>query len=716
MRNSLLPTLFLGVTALTPLAVAAQSPAPAAPKPAMPEAAPAKPETPPSDPAKPPADEPETLPEVVVTERSNNLVGTADSATQGTVGPEQLKKRPLLRPGELLETVPGLIVSQHSGAGKANQYYLRGFNLDHGTDFATWVLGMPVNMRTHAHGQGYTDLNFLIPELVSRLDYRKGSYSAAQGDFSSAGSAYLSYFDQLPSGLGEATGGTLGYGRFLAADSPRVGKGNLLYGLELYHSDGPWKNPDDFRKVNGVLRYSQGTDRKRWALTGMANHGRWNSTDQIPQRAVRNGSLDPFDAIDPSDGGQSSRYSVSGEFSRRGAKDETAANAYWINYKLNLFSNFTYFLDDPVRGDQFEQEDRRNVYGFNTSHRWKPSWGKREVENTVGFEARHDDIGNVGLYNTQRRNRFNTIRQDNVQESSFAPYLENRVRWTPWLRSVAGLRYDTYLFDVDSSIGANSGNASDSILSPKLSLIFGPWKETEYYFNIGQGFHSNDARGTTIRVDPKTGDPVKPVTPLARANFAEVGVRTSAVKNLQSTLSLWYLKFDSELLFIGDAGTTEASRPSRRTGIEFTNYYTPNKWLTLDLDVAFSRARFTDSDPSGDRVPGAIEGVVSAGVAVDHPSGWFGSLRVRYFGPRPLIEDNQVRSRSSTLLNMAVGRRLNRKTSLSLEIFNLLDSRSHDIDYYYASRLPGEPAGGVDDVHYHPAESRSFRVTLSRQF
>jgi outer membrane receptor protein involved in Fe transport len=338
------------------------------------------------------------------------------------------------------------------------------------------------------------------------------------------------------------------------------------------------------------------------------------------------------------------------------------------------------------------------------------------VENKVGFEARHDDIGNVGLYNTRRRDRFNTIREDNVQESSFAPYLENRVRWTPWLRSVAALRYDTYLFDVDSSIAANSGNASDSILSPKLSLIFGPWKQTEYYFNIGQGFHSNDARGTTIRVDPKTGDPVKPVTPLVRADFAEVGVRTAALKNLQSTLSLWYLKFDSELLFIGDAGTTEASRPSRRTGIEFTNYYTPNKWLTLDLDVAFSRARFSDAKPGGDRIPGAIEGVVSAGVAVDHPSGWFGNLRVRYFGPRPLIENNQVRSRSSTLLNMAVGRRLNRRTSLSLEIFNLLDSRSHDIDYYYASRLPGEPAGGVDDIHYHPAESRSFRVTLSRQF
>jgi len=658
----------------------------------------------------------ETLPEVVVTERSNNLVGRADSATQGTVGPRQLGLRPLLRPGELLETVPGLIISQHSGSGKANQYFLRGFNLDHGTDLATYVAGMPVNLRTHGHGQGYTDLNFLIPELVSRIDYRKGSYNAEQGDFSSAGSVYLSYFDQLPTGLGQAGGGNYGYGRLLASDSPRVGRGNLLYGLELSHYDGPWDNPEDFRKVNGVVRYSEERGKTRYALTGMAYKGDWNSTDQIPQRAVRRGSIGRFGAVDPSDGGESHRYSVSGEVARRGERDETTANAYFIDYKLNLFSNFTYFLDDPVRGDQFQQADRRQVYGANAAHKWDARFGERTAENTFGFQFRFDDIGRVALYNTERRERFNVIRQDAVSEGSYAPYFENRVQWTPWLRSVLGARFDAYTFDVDSSIAANSGNNSDTMFSPKLSLAFGPWSQTELYLNVGQGFHSNDARGTTIRVDPKTGDRVSPVTPLVRANFGEVGVRTAVVKNLQSTLSLWYLGFDSELLFVGDAGTTEASRPSRRTGIEFTNYYTPVPGVTIDADYAFSRARFRDSDPAGRRIPGAIEGVASLGVSVDHKSGWFGSLRMRYFGPRPLIEDNSVRSGSTTLVNARLGYRLDQRTRFSAEIFNLFNTSASDIDYYYTSRLPGEAAGGVDDIHFHPVESRSFRLILSREF
>lgn len=712
----------LGWSLALTLPAAAQAPAPTSPAtPAQPAAQPEpKPAAPAGDakasPPAQPAEGPDVLPEVVVTERSNNLVGKADSATQGTVGPEQLRERPLLRPGELLETVPGVIITQHSGSGKANQYFLRGFNLDHGTDLATWVAGMPVNLRTHGHGQGYTDLNFLIPELVSRIDYRKGSYRAEQGDFSSAGSIYLSYFDRLPNGTGEAGGGNFGFGRLFAADSHPLSGGDLLYGMELFHYDGPWDTPEDFRKANAVLRFTRGTDRLRYGLTGMAYHGTWNSTDQIPERAVERGRIGRFGTLDPTDGGESHRYSLSAEVGRKGKRDETTANAYLIDYKLNLFSNFTYFLDDPDRGDQFQQADRRQVYGVNLAHKWDARFGERTAENVLGFQFRYDDIGRVALYNTQRRNRFNTIRRDAVQEASYSPYFENRVRWTPWFRSVAGLRFDPYSFDVQSSIAANSGSKKDSLLSPKLSLIFGPWQESEFYFNVGQGFHSNDARGTTIRVDPKTGDSVDPVTPLVRSNFAEVGLRTAKVKNLQSTLSLWYLKFDSELLFVGDAGTTEASRPSRRTGIEFTNYYTPSKWLTIDADYAFSRARFTDFDRAGDRIPGAIEGVASLGVSVDHPSGWFGSLRLRYFGPRPLIEDNSVRSSSTTLVNARLGYRVNARTQLALEVFNLLNAKVNDIEYYYTSRLPGEPAEGVNDVHFHPAESRSFRLTLQRQF
>ena len=658
----------------------------------------------------------------IIVERSTDLVGKADSASQGVVGAKQLSERPILRPGELLETVPGVIITQHSGAGKANQFFLRGFNLDHGTDLATSLDGVPINLRTHGHGQGYTDLNFIIPELVQGITYHKGSYLAEQGDFSSAGSINLAYASQLPRSTVEPTLGTLGYERFLLAGSPRqpgeaVRKNrDLVYGLELYHSDGPWVNPDDYRKVNGVLRYTLGPQTNRFTLSAMAYDGKWNSTDQVPQRAINSGLISRFGAIDPSDGGQSHRYSLSANYHRSNDKNRTEAVLYGVDYKLNLWSNFTYFLDNPIRGDQFEQADDRRIYGFNIAHTLDGQLKGREMQNSFGLQARRDNIGNVGLYLTQARQRFDTVRQDKVQEDSIAPYYENRIRWSDTFRTVAGVRYDRYRFDVNSTIAANSGNLSDGLLSPKLSLAFGPFNKTEFYLNAARGFHSNDARGTTITVDPKTGTPADRVTPLVRANSAEIGVRSTRVKNLQSTLSLWALDLDSELLFVGDAGTTEASRPSRRVGIEFTNFYRPKSWLTLDFDYAFARARFSDDDPTGERIPGAIEGVAAIGAAVDLPAGWFGSLRARYFGPRPLIEDNSVRSSSSTLVNGRIGRKIGKSSRLSLDIFNLLDSKVSDIDYFYESRLQGEPADGVADIHTHPAESRAFRISFSRLF
>lgn len=657
----------------------------------------------------------ETPFEVTITERSTNLIGNADSASEGTVGPEQIKRRPLLRPGELLETVPGLILSQHSGSGKANQFYLRGFNLDHGTDFASFLDGVPLNFPTHGHGQGYTDLNFIIPELVQGVTYRKGSYLASQGDFSAAGSAYISYFNRLSGHRPELSLGQFGHRRALLLGSPQKSNADIVYGLELSHYDGPWVLPEDFNKINGVLRIGKSKQRSRWNLSGMGYRGKWTSTDQIPLRAVQSGAIPRFGFVDGSDGGKTHRYSLNAQYHKETDKSRTDANAYALDYKLNLFSNFTYFLDDPIRGDQFEQADKRRVFGANLSHKIDGKLGNRRMQNEFGLQARHDRISPVGLYNTQGRVRFNTVREDRVTQTSIAPYFENRVRWAEKFRTVAGLRYDKYRFNVNSSIPANSGKQSDALLSPKINFIFGPFKNSEIYLSAARSFHSNDARGTTITVDPKTGLPAQPVTPLVKAKEAEIGWRFGK-KKLQSTVSLWTLKLDSELLFVGDAGTTEASRPSRRTGVEWTNYYTPNSWLTLDADFAFSRARFTDVDPAGNRIPGAVEGVIALGAAVEHPKGYFGALRLRYFGPRPLIEDNTTRSSSTTLVNGRIGYRLKNGTRLALEVFNLLNARGSDVDYFYESRLPGEAPGGIADIHFHPSESRSLRVSLSRDF
>ena len=649
-------------------------------------------------------------------ESVNGLLGLAGAGSEGVVGARQIAARPAYRAAEVFESVPGVVISQHSGEGKANQYYVRGFNIDHGTDLASFVAGVPVNMPTHGHGQGYSDNNFLIPELISGVQYQKGTYSAEEGDFSAAGSINVNYLNVLDRPLARLTAGPGRFGRALFAGSSPVGGGHLLYAAEAAHSDGPWVNPDDFEKLNGILRYSRGNQQNGVSVTALGYSARWNSTDQVPERAVRSGSIDRFGAVDPTDRGRTHRLSLSGEWRRSGGAGLTQVKAYAIDYGLDLFSDFTYFLDDPVNGDQFEQKDERTVMGATLTQRFLGRWFGKDVENVAGLQARRDGIPTVGLYHTKARQRLATIREDDVDQRSGAAFFQSSVQWTGTVRTVAGLRADGYRFDVRSDDPANSGRRTAALGSPKLSLVLGPWKSTELYANWGRGFHSNDARGAVQTRDPRTGDPVGPVDPLVRATGAELGLRTLALPHLQGAVALWGLDIASELLFVGDAGTTEASRPSRRVGVEWSSVFTPRPWLTLDADVAYSRARFRDALPAGDRIPGAVEGVASAGVTVHERGGFSGSLRLRYFGPRPLIEDDSRRSRASTTLNARLGWRLGPRYALQLDAFNLTGARASDVDYYYPSRLPGEPLEGVSDIHSHPLESRTVRVSLGATF
>ena len=655
-----------------------------------------------------------TLPTVEVQSSRNSVLGEAGTANEGVVTQQQLDARTVYRPGELLEAVPGLVVSQHSGEGKANQFYLRGFNLDHGTDLRTTVDGMLVNQRSHAHGQGWTDVNFMIPELGTLLEYRKGPFYAAEGDFSSAGAVNLKYANTLPSGIASIGLGQNGYARTLLANSPKLGDGNLLYALELMHNDGPFTVKDNYQKKNGVLRYSQGTEANGFNVTAMAYSAKWHATDQIPLRAVQSGALGRFDAVDQSDGGQASRYSLSGEWRQASGNVATTVNAYVIRQKLDLFSNFTYFLDNPVDGDQFAQPDRRTTTGVNASQTYATTLWGRESEFTLGAQLQNDSIANA-LQNTVARQVLSTTRVDQIRERSLGLYGENKTRWGDSFRTVLGVRADNFHFKVDSDNPANSGTASATKVSPKVNLIFGPFNKTEFYTSAGYGFHSNDARGTTLTVDPKTGLPADKVPPLVRSKGVELGVRTEAIAGLQSSFSVYRLDFDSELTFAGDAGTTNAGRASRRTGFEFSNYYKPLPWLTVDADIAFAKGRYRTFDPAGDRIPGAVEGVASVALAVDNLGPYFGALQLRYFGPRPLLEDNTVRSKSTATLNGRIGYKFNPKLKIELEGFNLTNRRASAIDYYYESQLKGE-ASPTSDIHFHPIESRSFRVTLVANF
>lgn len=662
-------------------------------------------------PAQSPADA-TTLDRVVVTGRRQNLVGDAISASEGIVGRSDIADHPLLRTGDLLEFVPGLIATAHSGSGKANQYFLRGFNLDHGTDFSTSIDGMPVNMRTHGHGQGYTDLNFLIPEAIGSLTYRKGTYYADVGDFSSAGSAQFQVSDTVDAGQALLTVGEDNYARLVAVDSFEFAGGDLLYAGELQGYDGPWTDIDeDVRKKNLLLRYSADAAGGRAHLTLMGYKNRWNSADQIPQRAVDQGLISEFGSLDTTVGGESSRYSVSGGWAGPAFGGMLTADAYAIDYTMNLWSNFTYLLDNPVDGDQFQQVDDRKIYGFKLSQQWDQGRSRWRL----GAEGRLDDIDRVALLRTVDRQQIGTVRDDRVREGSVGVFLANEFRFNDRWRSYVGVRRDQYDFDVESALPVNSGDASAGITSYKASLAYQPIEPLELYASYGTGFHSNDARGTTITVDPVSGDPVDKVDPLVGSKGAELGARLHFTDRLQGTLALWTLKLDSELLFVGDAGNTEASRPSRRDGIEAGLYWFPNQYYTANLEASYTRSRFTDDDPAGDEVPGSIPLVVGAGVTAHYDNGWLASAQLKHFGRYPLIEDASVESNGSTLLNLRVGREWNR-FGMYLDLLNALDSNDHDIDYFYASRLPGEPAEGVEDIHFHVFPSRSLRLSLRYTF
>lgn len=664
--------------------------------------------------ARPAAAHEPQLEEIRVTGHYDNSVGSSDAASQGVIGAGLLENRPALRTGEILEYVPGMIVTQHSGDGKANQYFLRGFNLDHGTDFATRVDGIPANLPTHGHGHGYTDLNFLMPELVERIGYRKGPYFADNGDFSTAGSADIVLRDSLARPLASLSVGNHGFGRLFAAGSVATGTGNWLAAFEHQVRDGPWVEPADLRRDNALLRYSERRGADRFSVTGMFHDSRWRATDQVPLRAIESGLIDRFGSIDPSDGGRTRRASLSANLHRHLDGGSFEARAWVLAYRMSLLSNFTYFLEDAVEGDQFEQTDWRRATGGELRRSWAARLGGLPMRNSVGLQWRHDRIS-VGLHKTRGGQRLDTVREDSVRQTSAAAYAESEIAWQPWLRTIAGLRFDRYWFDVEAMQAANTGAAHAGRMSPKLSAILGPWSGTELFLNWGRGFHSNDGRGTVTRIDPNTGDPAEPVPGLVPASGFELGMRTEAIAGLQSSLALWQLETDSELVFVGDAGTTEAGRPARRRGIELSNRYTPRPWLLIDADLAWTRARFTDADPAGDRIPGAVERVASLAVTLRESERWLASLQLRHLGSRPLVEDDSVRAGSTTLVNLRLGWRVHRNARLQLDVFNLLDRKANDIEYAYESRLPGE-AGPVFDRHVHPVEPRAARLSLLLDF
>ena len=654
------------------------------------------PEPPPPAPEAPPPAAVDVAP-ITVWGRRADAIGTADSASEGVVRFGAFATRPLLRPGELAEVVPGLAATQHSGTGKANQYFLRGFNIDHGTDFSVFLDGVPLNLPTHAHGQGYLDLNGVTPELVETIRYHKGPYFPELGDFSLAGSAAFESFNDVPGTFVDTTIGQYGYGRVLGV--ARLGADTYV-AADLGVGDGPWDRPEALRRGALTARFMAGD----WAITARAYGARWFSTDQVPQRAVDGGQISRFGLIDDTDGGETSRFILS---ARRQTEDGWDAVAYVQRYRLNLWSDFTYFLNDPVNGDQFEQADDRWIYGASLSRRFPDlvaGWALR-----AGGDVRYDRIDAVGLYLTRARQRLTTVRQDRVDQVSGDVWGQAERAFGP-VRVSLGARVDGMAVDVASDNRRNSGDARDAVVSPSLAIAWRVNEGVELYANVGRGFHSNDARGATTRVDPSSGDLLDPVRLYARGNGGEIGGRYRS-GGFSLTGAVWALDLDSELIYVGDEGVTEIAGATRRVGLEVLADWTPASWLTFNLTAAATHARFRDDPAGGDRIPNALEYIVTGGVTARLTDRDVATLTVRRLGPAPLIEDGSVSSDPSTLTNLLLRHEFGRVTA-NLEVLNLLDSGDDDIQYFYASRLQGEPADGVDDRHFHPFEPRTFRLGL----
>lgn len=641
-----------------------------------------------------------TQPDIVVFGRGEGKIGIAGAASEGSIAGSDLLIRPLLRVAELLEAVPGMVAAQHSGSGKANQYFLRGFNLDHGSDFATYIDGVPMNLRTHGHGQGYLDLNGLIPEIVEREDYRKGPYRADGGDFSLAGAAYISTISAIDRPWVSAEGGSYGWRRIAAGGTTRApgADGALTLAGQFKVYDGPWQEPERLRHYSGFAKYTATTGLGKLALSFQGYHGTWRPTEQIPERAVGTPTCPTvFCSPDPSARGRTDRYILTANLD--GNDWEATLYAQYYNWRMS--SNPTYTNADGTSA-QIEQFDRRWVFGGSARRRWAPAtWAKL----TLGLEGRYDAIGNVGVYHTIKDRFVESLGAYRVDEGSLAAFGELTVTPLKGVRVIGGLRGDHYWYDVRArdpeAVALGEGSGHRSIVSPKLALAWTPVGNLEIYLNWGRSFHSNDVRGAVNLVSP--------VPVLVRGTGKEVGARFQR-PTFSVTATYFWLEVDSELRFVGDSNAVQPTGASKRRGYELVAFWRPFHWLALDGTYTASHSRYD----TGTRIPNAFEDAASVGASLILDK-WSLSARVRHLGPYPLTEDNSLRDHGSTVFNVRAARTLGR-IQIYGEVLNLFDSRDKDIAYYYQSYLPAVDAAPVDGRLSRVVEPRTLRVGAKYTF
>jgi hypothetical protein len=663
--------------------VSAQEPAP-------------KPEEPPARTEEP------TLAPVVVT-----APPPVSSSSEVFIPGRDFQLRPEGRPADILRLVPGFVISQHQGGGKAEQYFLRGFDADHGTDVALYLDGLPVNLRSHAHGQGYADLHFLIPETVQRLDGFKGPYFVEFGDFATAGAFNFVMRDTVDENYAEAAGGSWGTQRYLTLISPTRDALKTLVALEYYRSDGPFEHPNGYERFNLFAKakatLAEGMDLAVWASYYMAD---WHGSGEIPARAVRAGLISRFGSIDPNEGGSTQRANLNVDW--RWKLDENqlvTLHTYGTYYELDLFNDFTFFLNDQQNGDEINQRDRRFMAGFDALYQYQTRPFGVSLTSSAGFQYRID-TPRVVLATSIQRHQLARTQDVSIVEQSYSPFVKFDVVPLPWLRLVTGARGDIFTYDVHSRVNTTGddldGKVTKARPNVKANLALGPWYQTEFFANFGTGYHSNDARA--VISDPN-------LTALPTAQGYEFGLRSKAIPRTELSLTYWVIDLASELVFVGDDGTTEARGPSHREGIEFAMRVKILEWLTFSGDVTVAKAEFK----SGGAIPLAPLLTSRADLTARLPWGLSSSLAMRFLGDRYADEDRHQTARGYLLVDFTARYRY-RWLEAFVSIENVGNTDYREAQFFFTSRLAGEPAGGVPDIHYTPGNPRTVLGGLAVRF
>ncbi|MEZ0486613.1 TonB-dependent receptor [Fibrella aquatica] len=631
-------------------------------------------------------------------------VSAARAHDQQLISSLDIKVRPITNSQEILRLVPGLFIGQHAGGGKAEQIFLRGFDLDHGTDIRLTVDGMPVNMVSHAHGQGYADLHFVIPELVEGVDFKKGTYQADKGNLATAGWVDFRTRTVLDRSFAKLEVGQYGTYRAVAGvdllgKQARAKNQSAYIGSEYSYSDSYFDNPQRFNRLNVLGKYhGHLSPNTELTVTGSTFWSKWNHSGQIPDRAVESGLTGFFGSVDPTEGGETSRTNANVQLVTVTPRNHVIKQQlFYSNYKFELYSNFTFFKEDTVNGDQIRQKERRNLFGYNGSYSTQTTVGKSQWTTTLGAQYRQDMTKETELSRTRNRvETLNRLQYGNINELNAALYADELIQLSDRVTVNAGVRYDFFRSQYADLLTATTGHATQGIFSPKLNVYYTVNPSWQIYLNTGRGFHSNDARVVVAQQGPlrRTGE----ILPAAYGS--DLGVIMKPFPKLLINAAAWYLWLEQEFVYVGDEGVVEPSGRSRRMGIDLSARYQLTRHLYADLDLNTAKPRAIGLEAGQNYLPLAPVFTSTGGLSLQTNSGLSGSLRYRYIADRPANEDNSIVAAGYFVndLQLNYGKK---NYTLGLSVQNLFDVRWKETQFATESRLQGE-ATPINEIHFTP--------------